>query len=188
MISNTLRNKQILLFIGFLFYQFTLFANPNDFPALSNPPRLVNDFAGMMTPLQQDNLEQQLLAFSKETSNEITIITVNSIGEYATSQYVTELGNKWGIGRGNKDNGVIIFASKNDRKLNISPGMGLEGALTDVMAGRIIRNEMAPEFKQENYFAGFQKAANAVMAATKGEYKPDESAEKAPPGLGILVL
>lgn len=166
---------------------FQLSAKESDFPPKPNPPRLVNDFAQMMTPTQQDNLEQELEGIARNTSTQITIITVNSIGDYETSQYVTELGNRWGIGQKGKDNGVIIFAAKNDHKINISPGYGLEGALPDIICGRIIRNEMAPAFKEGNYFLGFESAATAVIQATKGEYKADKKAPPSTFNLGGLI-
>jgi len=168
-------------------------AKDSDFPPRPNPPKLVNDFAGMMTPMQQDELEQQLEDVARNTSTQITIITVNSLGDYETAQYVTELGNRWGIGQKGKENGVIIFAAKDDHKLNISPGYGLEGALPDITCNHIIQNELVPEFKQGNYFLGFSKAANAVIEATKGEYKADKKAQ--PQGgfnfgglIGLLVI
>lgn len=168
-------------------------AKDSDFPRRPDPPRLVNDLAGMMTPTQQDELEQKLEDIARNTSTQITIITINSLGDYETAQYVTELGNRWGIGQKGKDNGVIIFAAKDDHKLNISPGYGLEGALPDITCNHIIQNELVPDFKQGNYFLGFSKAANAVIEATKGEYKADKKTQ--PQGgfsfgglLGLLVI
>jgi uncharacterized protein len=182
--------RKLLLF-SFLFSlaTFFCFGKEDNFPAPPNPPRLVNDFAGMMTPLQQDNLEAQLDSFARQTSNQVTIITIKNLDGYDPSEYVTQLGIKWGVGGKGKDNGVIIFASEEDHKINISPGMGLEGALTDMTCGQIIRNEMAPEFRNGNYFLGFQKAVNSVIAATKGEYKPDPAAKSGGGNpLGLLVL
>lgn len=168
-------------------------AKDSDFPPRPDPPRLVNDFAGMMTPTQQDELEQKLEDIARNTSTQITIITINSLGDYETAQYVTELGTRWGIGQKGKDNGVIIFAAKDDHKLNISPGYGLEGALPDITCSHIIQNEMTPDFKQDNYFLGFSKAADAVIEATKGEYKADKKTQ--PQGgfnfgglIGLLVI
>lgn len=182
-----------LLFFYFLFSLSAFFCSgkEDNFPPPPDPPRLVNDFAGMMTPLQQDNLEAQLDSFARQTSNEVTIVTIKNLDGYDPSEYVTELGIKWGVGAKGKDNGVIIFASEEDHKINISPGMGLEGALTDMTCGQIIRNEMAPEFRNGNYFLGFQKAVNAVIAATKGEYKADPEARSDrgnPLGLVVLII
>lgn len=179
------------LFFYFLLFFSTLFCfgKEGNFPDPPNPPRLVNDFAGMMTPLQQDNLEAQLDSFARETSNQVTIVTIKNLGGYDPSEYVTQLGIKWGVGAKGKDNGVIIFASEEDHKINISPGMGLEGALTDITCGQIIRNEMAPEFRNGNYFLGFQKAVNSVIAATKGEYKADPQAQSdGSSSLGLIIL
>ncbi len=160
----------------------------SDFPKSPNPPRLVNDFAGLMTPAQQQNLESQLVSFAKETTNQITIVTVKSLGPYDVSEYATELGNRWGVGSKKNKNGIVVLVSSEDRKINISPGYGLEGALTDAMCGRIIRNEMAPEFKNGNYYNGFQKAATALIQATKGEYTAENTHNDEDGGGGIPVL
>lgn len=160
----------------------------SDFPKPANPPRLVNDYAGLMTPAQQQNLEQQLVAFARETSNQITIVTVKSLGPYEVSEYATELGNRWGVGSKKNKNGIVVLVSSSDRKINISPGYGLEGALTDAMCGRIIRNEMAPEFKGGNYYNGFQKAATALIKATKGEYTAERNPDAEGGGGGIPIL
>lgn len=167
------------------------FAYPDkDFPPKPSTPRLVNDLAGMMTPAQQDELERMLVRFDQESSTQISIVTIKNLGDYEVAQYATELGNKWGIGQKGKDNGVLIFASAEDRKINIAPGYGLEGALTDAMCGRIIRNEMVPEFKSGHYFNGFSKAADAVVKATKGEYTadPKKDGTEGPGVFGIVLV
>lgn len=160
-----------------------------DFPPRPSPPRLVNDLAGIMTPAQQDELERELVDFDRSSSTQITIVTVKNLGDYEPADYATKLGNYWGVGRKEKNNGVIILVSSEDRKINISPGQGLEGALTDAMCGRIIRNEMAPEFRSGNYYNGLDKAAKAVIAATKGEYTNDAPADAGDDGFwGIAGL
>ncbi len=113
------------------------------------------------------------LAFEDSTSNQIAIVTVRSIGEYDVADYTTRLGNKWGVGKSSRNNGVLILAAISDHRMNISVGKGLEGALTDLVSGRIIREEMAPLFRQNNYYGGFDRALDAVAAASRGEYKAD---------------
>lgn len=162
--------------------------NNKNFPPPSNPPRLVNDFAGLMTPLQQENMEGILDDFSKTTSNQITIVTVKNLNGYDPSQYATELGNYWKVGAKGKDNGVIILVSKEDKKINISPGPGLEPVLTDALCGRIIRNEMAPSFKQGDYYNGLQNAVNAIIAVTKGEYTADKTTETSGSPIGVIIF
>ncbi len=150
-------------------------ADDKVYPDRPNPPRLVNDFAGTMSPSQQQDLEVKLEGFARATSNQIIIVTIKSLGDHDISDYAIQLGKLWGVGKSGKDNGIVVIASIDDRKINISTGKGLEGALTDLQCGRIIRNEMAPEFKNNNYFGGFSKAADAIIAATKGEYKADKA-------------
>lgn len=167
----------MLRYLGtILFVLCSLFAwaNDGDFPPKPQPPRLVNDLAGMMNAEEVARLEAKLLEYEKTSSTQITVITIKNLGGYDVAQYAIELGNRWGVGHKGKDNGVVILASKDDRKVNISTGYGLEGALTDITSGRIIRNEIIPEFKQGDFYKGFDKAADAIIAATKGEYKAEE--------------
>lgn len=170
-----------------------------DLPSRPSPPRLVNDLAGVISPLEEEELEQKLLTYEQTSSTQIAIVTVRSIGDYDVAQYGTELFKKWGIGQRGKDNGVLIIASIDDRKVNITTGRGLEGALPDITAGKIIRNEIVPEFKaeegsggyQSRYYRGFSKAADAIIAATKGEYVADEKpvrGEESGGGAGILPI
>lgn len=162
----------------------TAFAGDKDFPERPSPPRLVNDLAGMMDESEQARLEAKLLQYEQTSSTQITIVTIKNLGSYEIAQYAVELGNRWGVGQKGKDNGVVIIASLNDRAVNISSGYGLEGALTDITSGQIIRNEILPQFKKGDFYAGFDKAADAIIAATKGEYKAEEKS-KYPKGRNI---
>lgn len=182
--------KYLLLILLSLLTGFLSFAGDDDFPAKPNPPRLVNDMAGFMSASEVEQLEAKLLEYEKTSSTQITVVTIKSIGLYEPSQYGVELFNRWGLGQKDKNNGVLIFASKEEKKINITTGYGLEGALTDAMCGRIIRNEMAPSFKAGNFYEGFSRAADAVIAATKGEYIADDEPQKGkrPGALTIIIL
>jgi uncharacterized protein len=181
--------RVICLAVLFVFLQLGVFAADKDYPDKPDPPRLVNDLANAMTPDQQAQLEAKLDEFSRTTSNQITVVTIKSLGDYDVSDYAITLGNKWGVGKSGKNNGIMVLASINDHKINISTGKGLEGALTDAMCGRIIRNEMAPSFRQGDYFTGFSKAADAIIAATKGEYKGDpEDGKQHIPIIAIVLI
>jgi uncharacterized protein len=166
------------------------FAGEKDFPDKPSPPRLVNDLAGMMTQQEQDLLEAKLREFERTTSNEITIVTIKNLGEYDVSDYAIQLGKRWGVGKSGKNNGVVILASLEDHKINISTGKGLEGALTDLTSGRIIRNEMVPAFKRQDYYLGFNKAADAIIAATKGEYQAEKTEGKGRhlPATALIII
>lgn len=183
-------SRYILAILLTLVTAFASFAGDDDFPPKPNPPRLVNDLAGIMNAEEREQLETKLLEYEKSSSTQITIVTIKSLGSYEVAQYAIELGNRWGVGKKGKDNGVLILASVDDRKVNISTGYGLEGALTDATCGRIIRNEIVPNFKSGNYYAGFDAASDAVIAATKGEYTADDEPEKGgkPGFVSIIIL
>ncbi len=167
---------------------FAVIASDDDFPKISNPPRLVNDFAGMMNAEQQAALEAKLLEYEQTSSTQIAVVTIKNLGGYEVSQYAAELGERWGIGQAGKDNGVLILASLEDRRMHIASGYGLEGALTDIMCGRIIRNEMVPYFKQGDFYKGFDKAAEAIIAATKGEYHAEKDYHHGKKKLPAIVV
>ncbi len=175
---NFMHLRKIALILSFLLcICLFAFAGDKDFPPRPNPPRLVNDLAHTMDAGQVEQLEQKLVGFDKTTSTQITIVTIKNLGGYEVEQYAVELANRWGIGQKSKDNGVLLLAAIDDRRMNISTGYGLEGALTDALSGRIIRNEITPAFKQGDYYTGFNKGADAIIAATKGEYTADEKAQ-----------
>ena len=153
--KELLRHTGIRFLLCALFsmaYSGLLAQSDADFPKPPNPPRLVNDLAKCMTADQAAELEERLVNFDKTTSTQISVVTVTSIGNYEVAQYAVELANRWKIGRAAKDNGVLVFAAIGDRKINISTGYGLEGALPDAVCGRIIRNEIVPSFKTGNYY------------------------------------
>jgi uncharacterized protein len=85
---------------------------------------------------------------------------------------------QWKIGQGGKDNGVILFASKNDRRMRIEAGRGLEGVLTDLLAGRILDNVISPQFREGNFDGGFTAGIEAIIQACRGEFKNDKTYEE----------
>ena len=158
-------------------------------PELPSKPALVNDLADMLSNEEELTLESVLYAYEKESSNEITIVTVDQLCSIEVSEFALQLGRKWNIGKATKKNGVLILASKTDRKINISPGYGLSGVLPDAICARIIRNDIVPNFKNGNYFAGFETASKHIIEASKGEFTADETAKSDnPPLLLILFL
>ncbi len=184
-------NNLRLLGFTLLFLVTGLYVSADDkvFPDRPNPPRLVNDFANMMSASEQAQLEQKLQDFERATSIEITIVTITSLGSYDVSDYAIRLGKAWGVGKSGKNDGVVVLASLQEHKVNISTGRGLEGALTDLTCGQIIRNEMVPSFKRDFYFQGFLKAADAIISATKGEYKADKAEkDKHIPLSAVIIL
>ncbi len=136
-----------------------------------NPPHLVNDAAGVLSADQVAILEQKLVALDDSTSNQIAVVLIKSLDGSAIEDYAVKLFREWGIGNAKTNNGILIIASIDDRKLWIEVGYGLEGAIPDITASSIYRNEMVPSFKENNYYRGIDNAINALTKAAVGEYK-----------------
>ncbi len=139
-----------------------------------SPSGFVNDFAGVFSADQKNKLEQKLAAFEKDSSNEISVVTIKSLNGDTIDNFAVELFKQWGIGKKGKDNGILVLVALEDKKMRIEVGYGLEGALTDAQSSWIINNEMKPAFQQGDYYAGVNGAADKIIAATKGEYVPEE--------------
>ncbi|MDT3366633.1 MAG: TPM domain-containing protein [Bacteroidota bacterium] len=157
-------------------------------PAAPNPPRLVNDFAGVLGS-RADELEQILVAFDDSTSNQITVVTVSSLDGYAVEEFALELGRKWGVGKSINNGVVVLIKPKNSDgggEVTIQVGYGLEGAITDAYCRRIIDNEMIPAFKEEDYYKGVYNACDQLMKLASGEISEPRSKED-PSGWAVLL-
>jgi len=139
------------------------------------PDGFVNDYANVITDNNQQVLETKLSNFEKETSNEISIVTIFNLDGDTIENFAVELFADWKIGKAKNDNGVLLLIAIEDKKMRIEVGYGLEGALTDAQSFWIINNQMKPEFKLKNYYQGIDSAVDKIIAATKGEYVPSES-------------
>ncbi|MCD7962977.1 MAG: TPM domain-containing protein [Rikenellaceae bacterium] len=147
-------------------------------PDPMSPARLVNDFAGLFTSSQIDALETKLVDFDRTTSNQIAVVTVNDLDGMAVSDYGVRLFEKWKIGGTKKDNGILILIkpktqSENGR-VSINVGYGLEGAVPDILAGRIVDYDMIPYFEKNDYYGGVAAAVNTLIGLTEGEFTADE--------------
>jgi uncharacterized protein len=176
-VSQSFSYQMLLRIAGFLLLlQLTALlahAQSDSIPNKPNPPRLVNDFAGMLSVQEREDLERKLVAYDDSTSTQIAIVTVNSIGQYDVSDYAFRLGEKWGIGRANqnKNNGVLILVAKQQRKMFIATGYGMEGVLPDALAKRITENTLKPAFRANEYYRGLDEATNIIFSLATGTYK-----------------
>lgn len=152
-------------------------------PAAPVPPRLVNDYAGILGR-EALALERVLRAFNDSTSNQITIVTLNDLGGYSASQAAYEIGERWGVGNAKYDNGVVILIKPKNKngsgEVFIAPGYGLEAALPDAVCKRVIEDEMIPYFRQNEYAQGVLAGLRVIMPLASGEisakeYMPRES-------------
>lgn len=149
-------------------------AHAQPIPQPMSPPRLVNDYAGLFSGAQRQALEDSLVAFDRATSTQVAVVTVNDLDGYPVSEYATRILEKWGVGQKDKDNGVVMLVKpRNDHgggEVFIAVGYGLEGALPDITAGRIIDNEMMPYLREGDYYRAVAAGTAAVRAAVRGEY------------------
>lgn len=159
-----------------------------DVPPLSN--RRVHDDAGILSSQAISYLEQSLRQFEDSTSNQIAILTVPSLEGESIDQFGIRVADAWQLGTGKNDNGVILLVAMQDRKMRIEVGQGLEGPLPDAICNRIIRNELAPAFRRQDYDGGIITCVEAIRQAIKGEYVgtgPHKSKGKRLPS-GFIVL
>jgi uncharacterized protein len=133
----------------------------------------VNDYANMISPQAKAQLETELKNFEQTDSTQIVVLTVPSLEGEVIEDFGIKVGEAWKIGQKGKDNGAIFIVSKQDRKMRIEVGRGLEGKLTDLMAGRIIDLVVKPRFKRADYDGGFIAGVSALIDATRGEFKAD---------------
>ena len=140
-------------------------------PGRPVPPRLVNDFADIFTWEEENRLERMLVAFDDTTSNQITVVTVNDLKGYAPAEYATRIGLDWKVGTSDFNNGVVVLVKPktpdSDGQAFIAVGYGLEGAVPDAYAKRIIEDEMIPHFKENDYFGGTEAVRLNRRSSTK---------------------
>lgn len=150
-------------------------------PSPMSPPRLVNDFAKLMSATDAQALEDSLVRFDRRTSTQVTVITISDLDGYDIAEYAQEIGEKWGVGRKGKDNGVVILVKPKTAdgrgRAFIGTGYGVEGALPDVTCTRIVNEVMIPHFKDGDYSGGITAGAVAVMRAVDGEFEGEDDDE-----------
>ncbi len=185
----------LTLVLGFMFTAkvWSQTSEKDCFPPQSN--RLVNDYVNALKPSELTQLENKLVQFSNQSSTQIAVVFLEDICGYDRAQYTYTLAEKWGIGQEGKNNGILImvvpFGDAGQRTTFIAVGYGLEGAVPDAIAKRIIENEMIPNFKMNDFYAGIDAASNVLISLTSGEFTADDYAGEDTAGAifgAILVL
>ncbi|KAF0145217.1 MAG: hypothetical protein FD156_1048 [Nitrospirae bacterium] len=157
-------------FILFFIFWLNLPAHALDVPKVQG---YVNDYADMISPTAKAALENELKAFEQTDSTQIVILTVPSLEGEVIEDFGIKVAESWKIGQKGKDNGVIFLVSKQDKKIRIEVGRGLEGPLTDLAAGRIIDIVIKPRFKRGDFDGGFLAGVSSLIDAARGEFKAD---------------
>lgn len=158
---------------------------------------MVVDDADILSDVQEDDLNNLLISFNKETSNQILVVTVNDLCGYDKAEFTYTLGEKWHVGQKEFDNGIVLMVKPHgnagDRHTFIAVGYGLEGAIPDAISKRIVERELIPHFKQNDFAGGILAAVNTLMGLAKGEisveqYQKNESIPIFPLFLVMLII
>jgi uncharacterized protein len=157
----------IFLLVLFIVQATAVFAATG--PTFPEPVGYVNDFAGVMSSAQKTQLEATLKELQQTTGAEIAVVTLKSTQPLVAKDYAIQLMEKWQVGQKGKDNGIILLAAIDDRQVTIEVGYGLEGAITDAIAGRILDQDLIPQFKNNNYGAGLIAATQSLIVRVKQE-------------------
>lgn len=178
--------------VCFLIISYAIPVFAAQFPPIPVPFQYVNDYTKTLSAKEIAFLEQKLVNYSKETSSQIAVVIIPSTDEYEISQYAFELGDKWGIGRKALNNGVLMLIAKQDRNIFIAVGQGLESILPDAFLSQLIRQQITPHFKQDNYVEGISQGLDLLIAASKGEFDPhlieDDDWEKYIPLFMVVIF
>jgi uncharacterized protein len=158
---------------------FLPFINLAQVPGRPEPPRLVNDFAGILDASQVAILEDSLVQFARQTSNQIVVVTLSSLNGYDRAEMAYRIGESWGVGQKEKNNGIVVLVKPKSGtekgQVYVSVGYGLEGAVPDAVAnGKIIDNEMIPRFRENDYFGGIMNGVRIIMNLSRGEYTAEQ--------------
>jgi len=186
-----LQKKNISVFLKLLvcFFTTSLSFAQYTIPEIPKMQTSVYDYANVLSASEKSQLEEKLIRYSDSTTTQIVVITIESLKGEDVSQLATKWGQTWGIGGTAKDdNGVIILLAKDERKIAINPGYGLEDRLTAGTGGEIIRNIIIPEFKAGSYYNGLDKGTSAIIDVFKGKYKGERKQNKKGEGFPILPI
>lgn len=180
--------RSIILFILLLLLPAA--AHPLDVPQLQGR---VNDYAQILSPQGKTAVERELAALERSDSTQVVVLTVPSLEGDSLEEFSIRLAEAWRVGQKGLDNGAILLVATAERKIRIEVGRGLEGKLTDLVAGRIIRDRMAPRFKSGDFDGGVLAGVQAVAQVVRGEYQAKGDAlrhakKSAPPIYAFLIF
>jgi len=183
--------KNILLFL-LLLSSTLVFAQ--ELPSPMSPPRLVNDFVGLLNQNEVSSLESKLRSYHDTTSTQIYVVIVNDLLGYDISDYSFRLGEKWGVGQKSKNNGAVILikpkVGSEKGEAFIAIGYGLEDVIPDITTGHIVNREMIPFFKQGQYYQGIDAAINTIIDLAAGKFTADQyiKGKKSSGGSAIFII
>ena len=193
--TASFQTARVILLLLLILVKGNIWLSAQDIPERPVPPRLVNDFAGIMSSDEANRLEMKLIRFNDSTSIQITIVTVKTLNGYDKQDFAQRLGQKWGVGQKDKNNGLVILVkpkyTREKGEVSIQTGYGMEGILPDITCKRIVDNEMIPKFNEGNYYAGIDAGTNTIISISRHEYTADQynkRTQKKPYGILVPIL
>ena len=172
-----------------VFFLFGIYANAQfTIPKVPSFQTSVYDYADVLNPTEEKELENKLVRYSDSTTTQIVVITIDDLKGESIGLLTPRWAQEWGIGQEKEDNGILILLSKNDRKIWIAPGYGVEDRLTAGINGELIRNIIIPEFKAGSYYTGLDKGADAIFEVLKGKYKGSRKESSNPLPFILIVV
>lgn len=174
--KNLSIKSSYLLLTFFLFFCCLGFAQSGKIPP---KPSLETSYYEIGTTLldesQKQVIEQKLIKYADSTSTQIVVVVVPTTDGEEPWKYAFDIADAWKIGQAGKDNGILLLIAKDDRKIAIQSGRGVEHLLTDAMSKLIIDNDITPEFKKGDFFAGIDNGTTAIIKVMNGEYKEERT-------------
>lgn len=177
-------------FAAAIFFVISFSVSAQDIPSRPVPPRLVNDFANVLSAKQEQLLENKLVRFNDTTSTQICVVTIDDLGGTTVADFAYQIGEKWGVGHKENNGAVILIKPKKGNEsggVTIQTGYGLEPFVTDAVSKRIIEQVMIPSFKENDYYTAIDKATSVIMGLVSGQFKA-EDLEDGGDAEGIAVL
>lgn len=181
--------KNLLFFVALVF-SLNTFSQGYKIPELPKKQTSVYDYVNLLSSSQKTSLESKLVRYSDTTSTQIVVAIIASTEGESINYLAANWGEKWGIGDAEKDNGILVLLAKNDRKIAIQNGRGVEHLMTDFQSKRIIERVIIPEFKKGDYYRGLDKGADYIFRTLNGEFKGTRKQESKgfDPGVIFFIL
>jgi uncharacterized protein len=152
------------------------------------PAAYFNDYAGVVSAADAQRLDAKLRAFATETSTQVVVTVFKNLPSPSLEDFTVRAAESWRVGRKDWDNGAVLFVFVDDRKMRIETGYGLEGALPDQLAGRILDEQVRPRFRTGDWAGGLEAGVDGIIAATRGEYKAPPKKSEGVPVVAILII
>jgi uncharacterized protein len=160
-------------------------------PAETLPPpptAYFNDYAGVVSAADAQRLDAKLRQFAAQTSTQVVVAVFKNLPSPSLEDFTVRAATSWRVGRKDWDNGAVLFVVVDDRKMRIETGYGLEGALPDQLAGRILDEQVRPRFRAGDWAGGLEAGIDGIMAATRGEYTAPPPKPQGVPLVALLII